>query len=127
MIPADDLSVRVEAAAQLMDGRRALRVPAVLVVAHPLHADRATGELRHQRGVDGGHVRSVAAVAPRGVEGDDANVLDRDVERVGDRRAHDVRALRSRPDRGGAVLDVGDRAGGADRTVRLNRASCRTR
>ena len=48
-------------------------------------------------------------------------LLDRDVERVGDRRTDDVRPLRSRPDRRRAVPDVGDRAGGADRAVRLDR------
>ena len=70
---------------ELMNGRRAFRVPAVLVVAHPLNANRATRKLGHQCGVDRRHVRSVAAVTPLGrVEGDDANVLDRDVEGVGD-------------------------------------------
>ena len=73
VVPADDVPLRVEAAAQLVDGRRALRVPAMLVVAHPLHADRAADELRHQRRVDRGHVGSVAAVVAGSVEGDDAD------------------------------------------------------
>ena len=121
VVPADDLAARVETSAQLMDGCRAFGIPAVLVMAHPLDADRLPDELRHQRRVDRGRIGSVAAVAARGLEGDDANVLDRDVEGVGDRRADDVGALRSRPDRGRPVLDVCDRAGRADRAVRLNR------
>ena len=121
MVPAHDLAALVETSAQLMDGCRAFGIPAVLVMAHPLDADRLPDELRHQRRVDRGRIGTVAAVATRGLEGDDANVLDRDVEGVGDGRADDVGTLRSRPDRGRPVLDVCDRTGRADRAVRLNR------
>jgi hypothetical protein len=45
VLPADYLPVRVETSAQLMHGRRTLRVPTMLVLPGPLHAYGAANEL----------------------------------------------------------------------------------
>ncbi len=62
-VPRDDLAAGIERAAQLEHLRRRLGVPAMLVLAHPLHAYRPAEILRQQRGFDRGILVAVHAVA----------------------------------------------------------------
>ena len=73
-LPGHDLAVRVQATADLDEGRWPLGVPAVLVLAHPLDSDRAATDLtRDQRRVAGGVLVAVASVAAGSVEIDHAD------------------------------------------------------
>ncbi len=87
-------------ALHLMDHRRAERLPAVLVRAHPLHADRRADGLGEQGCIGRGVVRAVVAVAAGRFHVDHVHGGGRQAEQLGDRALQLVDALRSGPDRG---------------------------
>src|SRR5205085_6814585 len=73
-LPRGHIAAGVEYCPQVDQRRRALRIPAVLVAARPLHAHRAPDRLREQRGVAGRVLMAVAAVAARAFEVDAAYI-----------------------------------------------------
>ena len=113
--PAEQRAVGVDRRAQVDQRRRALRIPAVLLLAHPLHAHRPAGLDRQQRGVGGGVLMAVAAVAARALDVDAAHVLRLHRQHADELLAQQVRLLRGGPDGQPAVLHLGD---GARRTHR---------
>jgi hypothetical protein len=91
---------------------RALRIPAVLVVPHPLHAHGLTDRLRQQQRIGSNVIAAVGAVRSRAVEEDDAQFVGRDAEYLRQVAAQPVYALRRGPHGGAAVrTHVGDRTG----------------
>ena len=102
--------------------RRAVRLPGVLVLAHPLHAHRPAGQRqREQRRIGRGIVGAVVAIAARALDVDAAHLLGRQPGQLGERAAQRIDALAVRPYRQRAVLEQRDRAGRSDRAVHLIR------
>ncbi len=79
---------------QLDQRGRALGFPAVLVVAHPLHAHGAADGAREQHGVGGGVLVAVPAVAAGAVEVLHADAVGRQGEHDGQLAAQPVCRLR---------------------------------
>ena len=78
-------AVAVERRLQLRHHRRAERLPGVLLLAHPLHADRHAGQrARDQRRVGRGIVGAVMAVAAGAFDMDAANARRRHAQHFGD-------------------------------------------
>src|SRR5256886_13563596 len=67
-LPGDNVAGRVEPSGDVDERRRALGIPAVLVVPHPLHAHGPSHLAREQRGVGGRVLVAVAAIATGAVE-----------------------------------------------------------
>ena len=109
----------VEAGAQIEQLLRPLRIPAVLVLPRPLHADRAAERLRQQQRVGRRMVGAVGAVRARPLHEDHPHRLGRQAEDAGEGCAKAVGHLRGRPDGGAVGADVGDGARGAERGVAL--------
>ena len=111
---------RVQRGLHLGHHRRPQRLPAVLLVAHPLHAHRLA---RHgagdQRGVGRGVVGAVMAVAAGALDMDAAHLRVRHAQHLGDGVAVGEHALGMRPDRHRAVQQAARRR----RTGRSSRAS----
>ena len=85
-IPVGDLAVAVERRLQLRHHRRAERLPGVLLLAHPLHANGHAGQrARDQRGVGRGIVGAIMAVAAGAFDMDQANACRRHAQHFGDR------------------------------------------
>ncbi len=100
--------------------RRAERLPRVLLLAHPLHAHRPSGQrAREQRRVGGGIVRGVVAVAARAFDVDAMHAPGRHAEHLGERVAQRVDALTVRPHRHRVVLEEAHGARRADRRMHL--------
>ena len=95
--PGGHVAVGVHARAHVHQRRRALRVPAVLVGARPLHAHRLADRLGEQRGVGGGVLVAVAAIAAGAFEIDAAHLVGRQREHLRQLLAQSVGRLRSRP------------------------------
>ena len=74
VVESDELTLCVEAAAQLEVVGRAFRVPGRLLVPHPLHTDRAAELVRKKRSLEADVVGRRAAVYLRSVHVDDAHV-----------------------------------------------------
>ena len=81
-LPGGHVAGVVHARAQVDQRRRALRVPAVLVGARPLHAHRLADRLGEQRGIGGGILVAVAAVAAGAFDIDAAHVFGRQREHL---------------------------------------------
>ena len=99
------LPARVERRARAGHHRRAVRLPCVLVLAHPLHAHRLPGQrARQQRGVGGDVVGAVVAVAARAFDVDAAHPVGRHLQQLGQRSAQRIDALAVGPDRVAAAV-----------------------
>ena len=99
----------------------------MLLLPHPLNANRLAGRLRQQGGVRGRVVVAVTAVASGAVQVNNAHFAWWKPENFGEVVAHVVRGLRRRPDGRAVRPDVRQRAGGSQRSVALIRpiVSCR--
>ncbi len=87
-IPVDDGALGVERTVDLRDHRRAERFVGMLLLAHPLHTDRAARHrARDQRGVAGHIVGAVMTVAARGLNMDATDLLWRQPQELCQRRA----------------------------------------
>ena len=115
-------------AAQLEELRRALRVPAELVLARPLHAHRPADGLREQRGVGRGVVVRRSCRSSRSRRGR-SRAPCRAAGRAARANVSRKRCVRLRrgPDRAAVGAHVGDRARRADRAVRSASARSRSR
>src|SRR6185436_21020872 len=96
--------------AEVEELRRPLRIPAMLVLAHPLDAHRTPHRAREERGVAGRVLGAVLAVGAGAVHVDEADLLPRKAEDPGEPLAIAVRRLGRRPDRPAGGPDVGDPA-----------------
>ena len=119
--PRDDVALRVGGGAELDGLRRALGIPPVLVVTHPLHAHGAADRFRENGGVGAGVLVSVLTVAAGAFEVDQANLVEGQVEAFGEDVAEEMRGLRAGPDGEAVGMPVGDGAGGTHRSVSLVR------
>src|SRR5688572_15710975 len=97
-VPSDHVSLVIQAAAHLDDHRRTERFPGMLVGAHPLDAHWLSGGLGEQRGISGGVIGGVVAIAVGSLDVDNANVSRRKAEELSDGRAQLMSSLRCRPD-----------------------------
>src|SRR6185437_2435260 len=102
---------------QIDQRRWALWIPAMLVGAHPLHADWPTDSAGQQRRVAGRVFVPVATVTAGALEVDAAHTLDRQVHHRCELFFEIVRGLRGGPTGQLTVLDLYDRTGRADRPV----------
>jgi len=92
--------------------RPALSGPRHGLIAHILHAHRSTGELRHDRGISRCVARVVTAIGARTRHPDRTHLFRRNAETARHAQLREMRLLRARPDRGGAVgFDIGNGAG----------------
>ena len=82
--PVEDAAVGIDGGVEIEHLRRTLGIPAVLVLAHPLHAHRPADRARHERGVGGGVLVAVHAVAARAFEIDHADLVLGQVEEPGE-------------------------------------------
>ena len=98
----------------------AVRLPLELVVTHPLQPHRPPIDgARQHGGVEGSVVGAVVTVAAGAFGVDAADVARLQTERPGDGGTQRKDALAVGPDRELAVLELGHRAGGRDRGMRL--------
>ena len=116
-LPGDNVAGRVEPSGDVDERRRALGIPAVLVVPHPLHAHGPSHLAREQRGVGGRVLVAVAAIATGAVEVETADLVGRHAERHGQVAAQQVRGLGRRPHRELIVFPFRDRARRPDGAV----------
>ena len=124
VLPADNVSPAIERGLGFGQHRGTVRLPGMLLLAHPLHADRAARQrTREERSVGRRIVGSVVAVATRALEVNAANALLRHAQHLGDRLAQRIDALAVRPYRQQVVLEPADGAGRPDRAVDLIRSS----
>ena len=121
VVPRGHVSLRIQTAPHVHHHCRTQRFPAVLVVAHPLDANRLSDGLRENRCIGGGVIRAVVTIAAGCLDKNHANVRGRDSQELGDGRAQLMRSLRARPDRRGAVSHVGESARWPDRGMQLER------
>ena len=119
--PGPDPAFGIERALEREQLRRPLRIPPVLVLTHPLHADRTADRAREQCRIGRGVIMAVHAVTTGAVEIDQAHAGLRQTEEGGEGLAKLVRGLRSRPDRRLAFAHVGDCARRPHRAVCLQR------
>ena len=119
-VPRRHRALVVERRLQVDQRRRALRVPAVLVVAAPLHPHRRADLAGEQRGVAGGILVAVAAIAARALDVDAAHVLRLHLRHDAELLGEVVRRLAGGPAGQLAVVPFGDGAGRADRAVGMN-------
>ena len=110
VIPGGDAALGVQAALHRVEHRGAERLPAVLVLPHPLHADGLAHRLREQGGIRRRVVRAVVPVAARRLDVDDVDGGGRQVQQLGDRSLQRVDSLCAGPDR---CLDARCRVGRA--------------
>src|SRR5579872_7238551 len=118
-IPCRDLSLRIDSGTNGHQLRAALRLPGVFLVAHTLHANRFANRTGEKRGVFRYVVRAEPSITSRSFGVDDAHIVFWNAQKVSNGFARSMRALRSRPDRGLAVANVGHRAGGANHAVHM--------
>ena len=119
--PRGDLAIRIERAFDRDQLRRSLRVEAVLVGAHPLHAHRLADRTRQQQRVGGGVIVPVHAVAAGAVEIDQAHLVLRQAEDLGEGLAEFVRRLARGPDRRALLFRIRDGTRRAHRSMGLQR------
>jgi len=111
--PVDDPAVRVERGFGAREHGRAVRLPAELVVAHPLQAHRPSGDgAAQQRGIEGHVVGAVVPVAARALEMHAADRVNVELECLGEVAPERKDAVRMGPYRQCAVLVFGNRANG---------------
>ena len=115
------LPLASSAALALVEHRRAVGLPRMLLLAHPLHAHRrARQRPRDQRGVGRRIVGAVMAVAAGPLPyGCSARFSGGSRSISAMRLAIGIDALRVRPHGHQPLLEYGDRAGGSDRAVHL--------
>ncbi len=114
MRPGPDLGGPVDRAAGLIEHgpdaghvRGADRFEAELLLAPPLDADALTGHLhRDHRGVEGGIIGAVMAVAAGAMRVTDGDLVALQAQNVGDAVAQRIDALGVRPDGQVAVADI---------------------
>ena len=117
-LPRRERAVAARAALDVDDARGPEVGPRELLLARPRHLDGLAGRLREARGLERGVARVLAAVAGAGVGHDDAHLVARDVERVGQLVAHRERALRAGPHGELVAGPLGDRRPRLERHVR---------
>src|SRR5262249_16814502 len=100
--------------------RRALRIPPVLVGAHPLHAYWATDRARKQSGVGRRILVPVTPVASRTVDVDYTHVRLGHSKHQSELFAQVVCGLAGRPARQLDFFECRDRARGTDGTMRMD-------
>ena len=123
VLPADDVFRFVELRLHFHDHRRAVRLPREFVVAHPLQLDRsAVGGARQQRGVAGGVICAVVAVAAGAFYMGAGHVGNGGLERLRQISAQRKHALAVRPDLILAVFELRHCSRRADGAMRLKRA-----
>src|ERR1039457_4567157 len=108
-LPRRERAVAARAAFDVEDARGPEVGPRKLLLARPRDLDGLAGCLREASSLDGGVARVLAAVARAGVGHDDADLISRNVERVGQLVAHCERALRAGPDGEPIAGPLGDR------------------
>jgi hypothetical protein len=101
----------------------AVVVPAVLVGAHELHAHRLADGLRHHRGGLRGVLVATASEGAGALVILDADLVDREPEHLGQHGARVVDVLGRGHYQRAARADVGERAIGTERRMRLVRAA----
>jgi CO/xanthine dehydrogenase Mo-binding subunit len=116
----DELAAAGDGALDFHGHGRAVGLPLELVVTHPLQPhgppiDRA----RQHGGVESNVVVAVVTVAASAFGVDAADVARREIERPGEGGTQREDALAMGPNRKLAVLELGHRAGGRDRGMRL--------
>src|SRR6185503_19645670 len=117
-----DYSTAGDGALDLHGHGRAVGLPLELVVTHPLQSHRPPiDRARQHRGVEGDVVGAVVTVAAGAFGVDAADVARFETERPREGGTQREDALAMGPDRKLAVLELGHRAGGRDRGVRLIR------
>jgi len=116
-LPGNHIAVPIEDGAQIDQRWRALWIPAMLVGAHPLHADWPTDSAGQQRRIAGRVFVPVATVTAGALDIDAAHTLDRQVQHRRKLLFEIVRGLRGGPAGQLPVLNLGDRAGRANRGV----------
>ncbi len=118
VIPVNDAALGVQRRRRLGDHGGGERLARVLLLAHPLHADRAA---RHgagdQRRIRRDVIGAVVAVAAGPLDMDAAHLLRRQAQQLGKRVALGINALRMGPDCHAAAVGLGERAGRADGAV----------
>ena len=120
VIPIDDPAARIHRGAHLADHRGTIRLPAMLLLAHPLHANGpARQRARNQSRVGGCVIGAVVPVTARPFHMDAPHLLDRHAQHLRNRLPVGVDALGVRPHRHCAVLKLGNCAGGTHGRVRL--------
>ena len=124
-LPRDHVAALADRRAEVEQLGRPLRIPAVLVLAHPLDAHRPAHRPRQERGVARRVLGAVLAVGAGAVEVDQPDLLLREAEDPGERLAEAVSRLGRRPDRGAVGADVRDAAGRAEGAVGLDRPPVR--
>src|ERR1700722_4054882 len=121
MAPDDHLALRIHRAFQILHDGRALRLPAILAPAHPLHAYRTPYRLRHDRGIRDRVVEAVAAISARRAVPDELDAVRRNAEQRRGDVPRLVRHLRAGIDDTAVILHIDDGAGRTDRAVHLER------
>ena len=120
-LPREDVAALAHRRAKVEQLGRPLRVPAVLVLAHPLDAHRPAHRPREERRVARRVLGAVLAVGARPVHVDQPDLLPREAEDPGERLPETVSRLGRGPDRGAVGPDVGHAAGRAEGAVGLDR------
>ncbi len=109
--PVGDPPGVVERGGDLHHGRGAERLPRELLVAHPLHPHRLSGQRAgDERGVERDVVRAVVPVAAGALGVDHADITACGAEDLRDLPADRMDPLGVRPDRVSAVLELRERA-----------------
>ena len=93
-----DAAIGEQAAVDLHQLRRALRLPRMLLLARELHPHRRTDRTRQQRSIGGYVVGTVAAIATRGFHANDIDLHIAHAHQLGEIFAQHVRTLRAGPD-----------------------------
>ena len=120
VLPIDDVAAGVERRPRAAHHGRPVRLPVMLLLAHPLHAHRPAGQsAREQSRVGCRIVGAVVAVAARAFHVDAAHLLLGKAQHLGDRLAQREHALRVRPDGQRIAIERSDGAGRPDRAVHL--------
>ncbi len=118
MAPAADAAVGAQRGFQLDHHRRAERLPAMLLLAHPLQAHGTAGHRTGGKGCVGGNiVGAIVAVTARAFGMDAAHLVCRQAQQLGQGLAQRIDALAVRPHRDAVILPERHGAGWPDRPV----------
>ena len=120
--PGLDHAAVIERRRDAHQHRRSVRRPGEFVLTRPLDPNGSACEARQHRRVHAGIVGSVMPIAPGAVGVDHGDVIHRDVEHQGELAAQGKASLALRPYRQTVIVPARQRAGGADRGMREERA-----
>ena len=99
-IPVGDRAIGVERGLQLRHHRRAIGLPAMLLLAHPLHANRNARQCARDQGCVGrGIVGAIVAITAGALDMDQTHACRRHAQHLGDALAIRIDALGMGPDR----------------------------